>query len=244
MKTYEFTLTDLAQIENAAATKRSALSASITHIRFDEVKFNYKNREILNGVNFEINKGEFIGISAHSGKGKTTVVNLLLGFLKPDSGGISINYKHVNGTERQAYRSKISYVKQQPFVINDTIVKNITLSDDEPDSDRLNDVIHFCGIDNMVAEYPDRLNKIISENGKNISGGQRQRIMLARALYHDFDLLILDEAFAEMDQAAEKDILQKLQQLALQDKMIILITHNQASLNYCDKIVILDTAYA
>jgi ABC-type bacteriocin/lantibiotic exporter with double-glycine peptidase domain len=95
-----------------------------------------------------------------------------------------------------------------------------------------------------LAQYPEGLNKFIKENGKNISGGQRQRLLLARALYHDFDLLILDEAFAEMDDISEKAILGKLKILARQGKLIILITHNKSSLAFCDKIVSLDKEYA
>ncbi|XHR98143.1 ATP-binding cassette domain-containing protein [Mucilaginibacter sp. UC70_90] len=89
----------------------------------------------------------------------------------------------------------------------------------------------------MIAGYPEGTAKVITENGKNISGGQRQRIMLARALYHNHDLLILDEPFSEMDADAENELLIKLQQLARQGKMIILITHNKASLAICNKVI-------
>jgi ABC-type bacteriocin/lantibiotic exporter with double-glycine peptidase domain len=95
----------------------------------------------------------------------------------------------------------------------------------------------------MITQLKDGLNEIITENGKNISGGQRQRITLARALYHDFDLLILDEAFSEMDDAAEKDIIMKLKDMVLEDKMILLITHNISTLAHCDRVISLENAY-
>jgi ABC-type bacteriocin/lantibiotic exporter with double-glycine peptidase domain len=104
----------------------------------------------------------------------------------------------------------------------------------------LDEVLCNCGIDDMLGQYPEGINKQITENGKNISGGQRQRIMLGRALYHDFDLLILDEPFGEMDDAAEKAILSQLQLLAANGKMILLITHNKASLTFCNKLIIPD----
>jgi len=94
----------------------------------------------------------------------------------------------------------------------------------------------------MLAEFPEGIETITRENGKNISGGQRQRIMLARALYHDFDLLILDEPFGELDDQSEQCILKKLQLLAQQGKMILFITHNKASLYYCNKIISLHEA--
>lgn len=105
------------------------------------------------------------------------------------------------------------------------------------DEQKLAEVLAFCGLSKLIAGYPERIGKIITENGKNISGGQRQRIMLARALYHEHDLLILDEPFSEMDADAEKELLTKLQQLARQGKMIMLITHNKASLAICNKII-------
>ena len=89
-------------------------------------------------------------------------------------------------------------------------------------------------------QYPEGTDLVITENGKNLSGGQRQRIMLARAMYHDFDLLILDEPFGEIDQVSENAILSRMQLLAEQGKIIIFITHNKAGLSFCNKIISLD----
>jgi len=244
IKTYQFTLADLQPADDVPITKTKEQAEPIKSVVFEQVKFKYKDQNILNGINFEIQQGDFIGLSAKSGKGKTTVIHLLLGFLKHHEGNILINDKKTTWIDRQGYWSRISYVKQQPFIINDTLLKNITLTDDAPNADKLADVIAFCSIDNITAQYPEGINKFIKENGKNISGGQRQRIMLARALYHDFDLLILDEAFSEMDEVAEKSILAKLKLLAKQGKMIILITHKKSSLYICDKTISLDEEYA
>src|SRR6185437_994194 len=117
-----------------------------------------------------------------------------------------------------------------------------TLADDAYDKEKLVEVASFCGIDKLLEKYPEGMEKIIKENGKNISGGQRQRIMLARALYHDFDLLILDEPFGEMDDQSEKEILIQLQALAQKGKMILFITHNRDSLKYCSKTFSLNEA--
>jgi ABC-type bacteriocin/lantibiotic exporter with double-glycine peptidase domain len=104
----------------------------------------------------------------------------------------------------------------------------------------LDEVIDFCDLDVINAQHPEGLEWIITENGKNLSGGQRQRIMLARALYHGFDLLILDEPFGELDQLSENIILEKLQTLTAEGKMILFVTHNRQSLSYCNKLVSLD----
>ncbi len=240
IKTYQFTLNDLSLTDTKASVVATQPVYRIESLKFEHVYFKYNDHAILNDVCFKIAPGDFAGMSAASGKGKTTIVNLLLGFLAPDCGNIWLNNKKADNAIRQTYWDKISYVKQQPFFIHDSILKNITLSDVKYDRKKLDEVLSFCGIDEALEKYPEGIEKIIKENGKNISGGQRQRIMLARALYHDFDLLILDEPFGEMDDCSEKMILVKLQELAKQGKMILFITHNKASLSYCNKIFSLD----
>jgi len=243
IKTYEFTLKDLT-VDEKLPGNSAPTTTYIDSIKFQAIDFNYKNTPILNNCCFELTRGHFLGISGPSGMGKTTIINLLLGFLEPDSGTISINHTITNSTDRKSYWKKMAYVKQQPFFINDSILKNVTLTDSVYDKDKLAKALSFCGIDSLTDQYPEGINKIITENGKNISGGQRQRLMLARALYHDFDLLILDEPFGEVDDVAEKAMLTRLELLAKMGKMIIMITHNKESLSFCNKVVLLDGAYA
>jgi ABC-type bacteriocin/lantibiotic exporter with double-glycine peptidase domain len=241
IKTYKFTLTDLLPAETGTSSTRSTIGVEpINAIAFENINFTYKNHPVLNDLSFDIKPGDFVGISGNSGKGKTTIINLLLGFLTPGGGNICINNTKTSGVDRVAYRSRISYVKQQPFFINDSIIKNITLSDDGYNPGKLHESAVLSGVEKLVEHYPEGMEKIITENGKNISGGQRQRVMLARALYHDFDLLILDEPFSEMDGASENDILNQIKQLTVQGKMILFITHNKSSLKYCNKVITLD----
>lgn len=242
IKTYQFTIADLQPAEKPITIIDE--TAPLTSIQFEQVKFRYTDRKILNNINFELRAGDFVGLSAASGKGKTTIINLMLGFLKHHKGNIYFNEEKTNWIKRQGFLSRVSYVKQQSFIINDTVLENITLTDGYYDAEKIDEVLNFCGLENLIDQYPDGINEFIKENGKNISGGQRQRLMLARALYHDFDLLILDEAFSEMDEKSEQVILSKLKQLAQQGKIIILITHNNASLSYCDKVISFAVAYA
>jgi ABC-type multidrug transport system fused ATPase/permease subunit len=237
IKAYSFTLTDLLPLNKNAAVKAETTEL-ITSIKFNKVDFKFKKQQILRNLSLEITSGDFAGMPGRSGLGKTTIINLLLGFLEQQSGAVLINNKAVNTIERQQYWPRISYIKQQAFFINDSILKNITLTDDDYDAEKLTRAISICGIDCMLNEYTDGINKQITENGKNISGGQRQRIVLARALYHDFDLLILDEPFSEMDAEAENAILTRLKPLTEQGKMVLFITHNTASLTYCNKIIL------
>jgi len=235
IKTYKFTITDLLP---TAATKPAERNAPvIQEISFNNVHFKYKDHSILNGLDFQLQPGDFAGISGVSGKGKTTIINLLTGFLAPASGNISINGTVTDSETLTSYRHRISYVKQQPFFINDTVLKNITLSEKGYDAKRLQEIIAISGVDKLMEKYPEGIQQQISENGKNISGGQRQRIMLARALYHDFDLLILDEPFSEMDSESEHEILGKLKCMTENAKMILFVTHNKAGLAYCNKVI-------
>ena len=241
IKTYKFTLTDLLPAETGTSSTRNTITTDpINAIAFENINFTYKNHLVLNNLSFDIKPGDFVGISGNSGKGKTTIINLLLGFLSPGGGNICINNTKSSDVDRVAHRSRISYVKQQPFFINDSIIKNITLSDVGYNPGKLHESAVLSGVEKLVERYPEGMEKIITENGKNISGGQRQRVMLARALYHDFDLLILDEPFSEMDGASENDILTQMKQLTAQGKMILFITHNKSSLKYCNKVITLD----
>lgn len=240
IKTYTFILNDLVPDKKQDVTTVDIISPTITAIKFEGVNFSYNEHLVLRNFNLDISMGDLIGISGRSGLGKTTLVNLMLGFLEPAKGIISINNRPANAQTLKLYWSKIAYVKQQPFFINDSILKNIVLTDGEYDADRLSQILVICGIDTLLEQYPDGVNKIITENGKNISGGQRQRIMLARALYTDFDVLILDEPFGEMDDATEKQMLEQLQLLVKKGKIILLITHNTSSLSYCNKLILLD----
>lgn len=243
IKTYAFCIEDLQPVADQIPIADEP--GPLQSIVFDHVKFRYDRGYVLNNLSFEIRSGDFVGLSAASGKGKTTIVQLMLGFLKHHKGNILFNDTRTNWIKRQGFLNRVSYVKQQTFIINDTLAKNITLSDDPCDSKKLNEVINFCGLDDLVMSNENGVNEFIRENGKNISGGQRQRLMLARALYHDFDLLVLDEAFSEMDEQSERTILGRLKQLTRRGKMIILITHNTASLEFCDKVIIPEiTAYA
>ncbi|MDR6943353.1 ABC transporter ATP-binding protein [Mucilaginibacter pocheonensis] len=239
IKTYEFTLNDLLAIEDIAAVV-SPLPNVISSVKFDRVSFNYKDQQILVNTDLQLNKGDFAGISAISGRGKTTLINLILGFLTPNAGSIMINDQKTDTSTRKQYLQRISYVKQQGYFIHDTILKNVTLSDNDCDPEKLAMAISISGLDTLLNGNAEGLNKMIRENGRNLSGGQRQRIMLARALYHDFDMLILDEPFGEMDQQAEDAILLQLKQLAASGRIILFITHNKASLNYCNKLITLE----
>jgi ABC-type bacteriocin/lantibiotic exporter with double-glycine peptidase domain len=151
-----------------------------------------------------------------------------------------INGKTVSIETAKQYWPVISYVRQQSFFMYDTILRNITLEEDSHDKVGLDFAMKISGLDKLVEIFPEGLEKVITENGKNISGGQQQRIAIARAMYKKADLILLDEPFNELDEASTLSILEYCKVLCSNGKIVILITHDQKSLSYCNKIVSLN----
>jgi len=238
MKTYEYTISNVSA-NTVAAINNTSLPAPV-EIAFKNVSFCYAEKIILDNFSCRFNKREFIGISGLSGKGKTTLINLLLGFEEPVSGEIYFDDRITDAALRQQYRNHVAYVKQQAFLIHDSFLANITLSDTNIDDKKLAAAIAASGLNDILIQYPKGIHTIIAENGKNISGGQRQRIVIARALYKNAGIIILDEPFNELDQASENKLLDHFKKEAAAGKIIILITHNSSSLSQCSKIISLD----
>jgi ABC-type multidrug transport system fused ATPase/permease subunit len=240
IRTYAFTIDGLMQTASMMANRPAGKTmATINGITCRDVGFSYNGTPILRQVNFNLQPGDMLGIQGVSGKGKTTMLNILLGFTDPSEGDILINNASANNHERQQYWPAIAYVKQQPFLLHDTLLANITMGETPHDVKKLQQVIATTGLTALQARYMDDTSTLITEHGKNISGGQRQRIAMARALYKDASLLILDEPFSELDETAEEELLHYCRQLAAAGKMIILITHHSKSLSLCNKVIAL-----
>ena len=239
VKTYAYTAKGLSN-EEGSTSETNDIPQSIFSVDFENVYFDFGGKSVLKSFSLNLEKGDMMGISGKSGRGKTTFVNLLLGFLSADKGDIYINGLIADVATRKKFWKKISYVKQQHFFLHGSVAENITFEESNYDKKRLNDILVITGIDQMIHLFSDGLNAIITENGKNLSGGQRQRFILARALYKDFDLLILDEPFSELDKAAETELLKQLRVLADMGKIILLITHNTDAFSFCNKKIQLD----
>jgi ABC-type multidrug transport system fused ATPase/permease subunit len=241
MNTYSPAVFDLAEsLQPHPLAQANDEARSIRSLEFRNVSFGYNDEFFLNELNLAVTPGNFVGISGLSGKGKTTILNLLLGFLQPEHGEIIVNGEASNNAMLREYWPRIAYVKQQSFLIHDSISKNITLSPKPTDEKKFQEVIQISGLTELINSDPDGVDKVITENGKNISGGQRQRIALARALYKEADLIILDEPFNELDEQSEHCLVKYFKHLAETGKMVVLITHDKKSLSFCNKIVSLD----
>jgi len=238
IKAYRFTITDLLKEKTGTAKEKPAEHCPpINSIAFCNISFSYNSRQVINRLTLQLNRKDIVGIMAPSGSGKTTLVNILLGLVKEDDGSIFINDKTRDIEGRKKYWQRIAYVKQQNFLIHDTIEQNIVLGEQSYDKANLQHILDVTGVNEIASHYTEGLQKLITENGKNISGGQRQRIAIARALFKNADLIILDEPFNELDNASEELLLQHFKKLATEGKMIILITHQQKSLEFCNKII-------
>lgn len=209
----------------------------ISSISMEDVRFSFGPERPKLSMSLKLEAGDMAGISAGSGRGKTTMLHLLLGFLEPQSGEIRINGHPAGSAARQAYWPQIAYVRQQSFFIHDTLLRNIILHGGEPDGTRLATALRLSGLDTFIAGEPGGLERIVTDQGRNLSGGQRQRLAFARAIYKDCPVLILDEPFSELDAPAEASLLKDLRALAASGRMILLVTHNAASLQFCNKTI-------
>jgi len=199
--------------------------------------FSYsKNKQILKNINMNINNGDFIGIIGESGSGKTTLMNLLLGLLQAESGNILLNKKNMNGNYK-VLSDFVAYLPQDVFLIDDTIAKNIALGqqENEIDINKIMRCIKQVKLDNFLSELTYGIETRVGQRGMQISGGQKQRLSLARALYYDRSILIMDESTNSLDQDTESEVLEQIYSLK-GFKTVIMISHKIESLNFCNKI--------
>lgn len=237
LKTYAFTANPAPPIE----TERTVLLEPLHSIHFDHVSFDYGAEKVFRDLCLHMESGDCIALQGISGKGKTTLAHLILGFLEPASGTIFFNDVVVDAPTRRRFWGRMSYMQQKPFFFNDSILKNITLEEVTANKARLRRAAKAAGLAGGGSGVLD-LQRVIRENGKTLSGGQRQRIAFARALYKEADLIILDEPFSELDMGMEQRMLEQTQLLSAEGKMVILITHHILQTKYCNKIVSLDEA--
>ena len=219
------------------------------HLEFIDIhKFNFKNEIefqntsfkfnkgniVLNNINLKIKKGQTIGIIGESGSGKSTLIDLITGLHKPTSGQILID--GTSGFQMtQNWRNKIGYVSQSIFLIDSSIKKNIALGVHESriDNTRINELLKQVQLEKFINNLKFGVNTKVGERGVQLSGGQRQRIGIARALYHDPDIIILDEATSALDTETESDVMETLINFK-GVKTIIMIAHRLTTLKDCD----------
>ena len=207
-------------------------------IEFKNVDFKYKssNQKILNNVNFTIKKGSTVGIVGESGVGKSTFINLLMGFLEPTNGEILIDSLKLKKFKNQ-WMKLIGYVPQKLFLTDDTIKQNIAFGIDllKIDNSKIKKAIKLSQLENLTKKFRNLYKESLGEQGSKISGGQIQRIGIARSFYKDSQIYIFDEATNSLDNNTETKILNTVQKIT-KNKTLIIISHKIASLDFCDKV--------
>jgi ATP-binding cassette, subfamily B, bacterial PglK len=209
-------------------------------IEIKNLSFKYPKNEnnVLQNINLEIKKNDFICIVGESGTGKTTLSDLILGLLKPSKGEILIDGQNLNDKNLKDWQKNVGYVPQNIILFNDTIKENITLANETEkiDSDMLDQVVESAQLAEMTSNKKDNLDFIIDEKGKNLSAGQIQRVAIARALFSKPEILIFDEFTSSLDQKTQGKILDVINKIS-KNKTIILISHTKDVISMASKII-------
>lgn len=224
------------QLEEVYSTDNSSgrIRSFENSIILSEITFRYPDAEIpvLNQVNMVVEKGQSVGIVGSSGAGKTTAVDVLLGFLSPEDGQVLLDGIDIR-EDMPGFLHQVGYIPQSIFMLDDTIRANVAFGEEEISDDDVWRALRDSSLESFVRELPDGLDTEIGERGVRLSGGQRQRIGIARALYRDPSILVFDEATSALDNDTEKSIMESINHLKGVKTMII-IAHRLSTIESCD----------
>jgi ATP-binding cassette subfamily B protein len=220
---------------------RSCEKKQYNKISYENVSFRYLESDnyIFKNLSCEIMLGQKIGIKGRTGSGKSTFVDLFLGLLCPTNGKIFVNNEDLQ-ENLHSFRRDVAYVPQNIFLLNDTIKNNITINADSIDKNLLLEVCNLSCLSDFIEKLPDGINTKIGENSSNISGGQKQRIGIARALYKNKKILILDEATNALDKLTEKKIIKQLTNSNTNTNTLLMISHDDSNFTEFDTIINID----
>jgi ABC-type bacteriocin/lantibiotic exporter with double-glycine peptidase domain len=214
------------------------------HMSFENVSYTYLNSRnpAITMINLSIPLGSSIGIVGTTGAGKTTLVDVFLGLLRPTSGAICVDGKPIGDDEIPAWQRNLGYVPQDIFLMDATIAENIALG--LPKNSVNYEQIRRCAKISQISQFienelPNQYDTIVGEQGVGLSGGQRQRIGIARALYHNPDILVLDEATSSLDVITEQEVIEAIRQNK-GVKTLIIITHRLSTIKNCNQILHLE----
>ncbi len=229
---------DLKKLEDEGNNKKQVFTEEFKNLKIQNIDFFYKNTgaSILENVDFELKKNDCIGIMGKSGEGKTTLIDIMLGLLKPQKGEIIINGKLIDNYGSNFFDS-IAYVPQEPVILDEKISTNVSLEIDEKkiDFEKLKFAINQANLEEVVKNLPKKIETVVGANGIRLSGGQNKRLALSRAFYHGKKIIIIDEATSALDFETESNIAEEIKNLKGKTTIVI-ISHNENILKYCNRI--------
>ena len=210
-------------------------------IRFNNLTFNYPLDEkvVLKNINFEIKKGEFVGFIGKTGSGKSSIFDLILRFYNIDSDMLYIDSIDIMKLKIENVRNAIGYVDQENFLFSDKIINNVCFKGKENDEQKAIEALKMANVYDAVVKFDNGIDTVLGERGVSVSGGQKERLSIARALYTDPKILILDDSLSAVDAKTEKEIIHMIKEYR-KDKITILSSNRISSIKNADKIIVLN----
>jgi ABC-type bacteriocin/lantibiotic exporter with double-glycine peptidase domain len=242
VKNMDYVITELAPIANFKlhAFKEYPRLPFREKISLRDIHFHYPDHDepVLQGIDLDLHKGETLGIIGGSGSGKTTLLKLFLRLIEENQGNVRMDDTLLdNKADNASFQKIIGYVEQQVFILDGTLRENIAFLEETSDDARLWKVIDDALLRDFVESHPEGLNMRLGENGVKLSGGQKQRVGIARALYKQSEILVLDEITSALDPKTEKGIVEVINHLSDLGKTILIVAHRVTTLERCDRII-------
>jgi ABC-type multidrug transport system fused ATPase/permease subunit len=231
-------------LDSPDSTSTGSGTKFAAQLELTDVSFKYPTAATasLQNVSLVVKRGEAVGFVGPSGAGKSTLVDVILGLFAPTSGVVKVDGQDVQQNLRN-WQNQIGYVPQAIYLTDDTLRRNVAfgLNDENIDDNLVRNAIRLAQLEEFVATLPEKLETVVGERGVRLSGGQRQRIGIARALYHNPSVLVLDEATSSLDTPTEHGVMQAVQ--ALQgSKTVLIVAHRLSTVEYCDRLYKIENA--
>ena len=236
------TLEILGEMDEFSDPKRTVTLGEIRgDVAFDNVRFSYEpDKPVLHGISFEARPGTVTALVGSSGSGKSTIISLICGFHKPDSGLVLVDGVDLSTVRLDSYRSQLGVVLQESFLFDGTIRENVVFSYPDATEEQFLEACRIARVDEFAERFPEGYDTIVGERGVKLSGGQRQRLSIARAILADPRILILDEATSSLDSESEQMIQHGLSYL-MQGRTTFVIAHRLSTIRRADQILVVES---
>ena len=241
----KLSLQRLSEIQNKPSEtdngETKQLPKSSHDIEIKNLNFRYPGSDVLvlKNINLLIPQLKTTAIVGASGSGKTTLLKMLLRFYRPDEGTVFVGDQNLSSIDLKAWRDHCGVVLQEDFIFNDTILKNVVISNIEPDKERFLNAIKMANIEDFIMKLPQTWDTVLGNEGMGLSTGQKQRILLARAIYKNPKFLILDEATSALDADNEKIIVDNLERF-FEERTVLVVAHRLSTVKNADQIIVLE----